>query len=405
MTSLFTARRRAEEFAAAIDGDAAAAASRPELASLVGVVTAMRTHQTVTPRAEFTADLRARLLAEAETVLTPGNAALALPARTRTGRERRLVAAASAVVIIGGTAGMAAAAQDALPGEALYPLKRGIERAEAGLSMSQAGKGKDLLHQATDRLTEVQGLLAKDSAQSDPQVPGTLEAFSDQADEGGSLLLESFQETRDPSSVVRVRTFTADGIAQLTALAGTVPADAQDELAAAAVTLRDLDARAAALCDTCATYLPTVEVPGLLLARGEADRALGNVTPRLLDNSHPVVVPKGAVHQAREDRRNGDTATDPDTSSGSTEAGTKPAPTTVTPPGDTGSDAPAPGGIDPKDIVPTPTLPELDQNTTGGKKPVKDLTDVPGDILEDVTEDLNGTVETLLPDTDGKLLP
>ena len=56
------------------------------------------------------------------------------PVRTRGKRERRLVAVASAAVLLGGTAGMATAAQNALPGEALYPIKRGIEKAEAGLS-------------------------------------------------------------------------------------------------------------------------------------------------------------------------------------------------------------------------------------------------------------------------------
>ena len=40
---------------------------------------------------------------------------------------------------------MAAAAQSALPGEALYPVKRGIEKAEAGLSLGSAGRGRDLL--------------------------------------------------------------------------------------------------------------------------------------------------------------------------------------------------------------------------------------------------------------------
>ena len=70
MTSLFTARRRAEEFAAAVDGGArSVGAHRAEVAELVGVVTALRSHQDAAPRPEFVGDLRARLMTEAGTVL------------------------------------------------------------------------------------------------------------------------------------------------------------------------------------------------------------------------------------------------------------------------------------------------------------------------------------------------
>ena len=64
---------------------------------------------------------------------------------------------------------MAAAAQGALPGEALYPIKRGIEQAQAGLSMTSAGRGRDLLDQADDRLGEVQGLLASTTSAAPPR--------------------------------------------------------------------------------------------------------------------------------------------------------------------------------------------------------------------------------------------
>jgi hypothetical protein len=400
MTSLFTARRRAEEFAAVLDGEADADAGRhAEVDRLLGVVSALHAHPSVVPRAEFTSDLRDRLLAEAQHVLTAENAGLALPVRTRGARERRLVAAASTVVLIGGTAGMAAAAQDALPGEALYPIKRGIERAEAGLSVSQAGKGRDLLNQADDRLTEVQRLIAKDSAASIPQVATTLDSFSSQATEGANLLLDSFQDNRDSDSVVRVRSFAADGIASLGQLADSVPADAEDELAAAAVTLRDLDQQAAGLCDTCASDLPVVEIPGMILVRDEVDRALDAAVPANLDNSHPVVVPKGTVQQARPADKS---AGGPAKAGGQTDGKASGAGPDQN--GATGEDAPVP--IDPDNVQP-PTLPDLETEVTGGtKKP----TDTPKKVVDEVTDGLNGAVETLLPDTGadpgvGGLLP
>lgn len=361
MTTLFTARRRAEDFANAVEGDARSTGTHnAEFAELVEVVSSLRTHTHAAPRADFTAGLRARLMAEAATALTPENVNLLLPVRTRGARERRLVAAASVAVLLGGTATMAAAAQNALPGEALYPIKRGIERTEARLSISAAGEGHDLLDQARDRLTEVEGLLASDSVRSAPQIPQTLNEFAAQSTEGADLLFESFRETRDPSSVVEVRTFAADGIALLEEMADSVPSDAQDELAAAAITLADIDQEAATLCSACAPGLPDLQVPGLFLARAEIERAMQLVASRELNNSHPVVVPRDAVQGA------GDAET-PDAA--------VPSPDTWTPP-----------------LLSTPDLiPGTDEPVSG------DQPDDSGDTVED---GLIGVVETLLPDTE-----
>lgn len=299
MTSLFQARRSAEEFAAAVDGGAVIRAPHSaELTNLLELVGAMRDQQPVEPRAEFASDLRGRLMREAETALKPETANLLLPPRERGRRERRLVAAASAFVLIGGTTTMAAAAEGSLPGDALYPIKRSIERAEAELSTSSAGKGEHLLSQASDRLVEVKGLVEADTAQGEPHVRDTLASFSDSANEGSRLLFESFKETGDPHSIVAVRTFTTQGIQTLESLAGNVPADAQDELADAAILLHDIDGEAASLCDSCAANLPTVEVPGIFLAHAEADRALALASTHRLVNNHPVVVSKGTVQSA-----------------------------------------------------------------------------------------------------------
>lgn len=395
MTSLFTARRRAEEFAAAVDGDPrSAGAHRAEVADLVGVVTALRSHQDIAPRPEFVDALRGRLMTEAEAVLTAENVSLLLPVRPRV-RERRLVAAASAVVLLGGTAGMAAAAQNALPGEALYPIKRGIERAEAGLSMSPAGKGVDLLHQATDRLAEVQSLVAEDSPSTTPQVPETLTEFASQASQGADLLLTSFEQSRDPNAVLEVRSFAADGIEALEALAGTLPAEAQDELTAAARTLRDIDAQAAALCSTCATDLPELEIPDLILARAEVDRVLETVSSvSTLDNSHPVVVPRRAVTEPRRDRPAVTTpqpgVTAPEVTAPASEATDEP------------TSMPSPKDLNPKNWQ-TPSAPDSDEPVSGGNG---GASEVPTEVVEDLTDGLGGAVETILPDTEvDQLLP
>ena len=53
---------------------------------------------------------------------------------------------------------MAVAAQSALPGDALYPLKRAIENAETGFSVSDEAKGSTILGNASGRLDEVDAL-------------------------------------------------------------------------------------------------------------------------------------------------------------------------------------------------------------------------------------------------------
>jgi hypothetical protein len=391
MTSVFQARRRAEDFASAVDNDAERNAHRgEEFATMLRVVESLREHQPVEPRADFTSDLRSRLMLEAETTLRPETANLVLPARTRGRRERRLVAAASAFVLIGGTTTMAAAAQGSLPGEALYPIKRGIEQAEAGLSLSSAGKGRDLLNQASDRLVEVRGLVETDASnpgQGAPQVPETLDDFGSAARQGSTLMFEDFRETGDPESIVAVRTFTAEAIAALEELADTVPADAQDELTAAAMLLHDIDAEAGALCSGCAPEIPTLEVPPIFLARADVDRALLRVSGRELSNDHPVVVHRDTVDEAA-----------------GTAAGSKPdgeatvSATPTTPPS-----LPAPT-LDPS-TWPS-LLPGLDGSGAGGPSAGNKSTDgssVTKDLTKELEDGIDDVVSTLLPEVGGSL--
>ena len=381
MTSLFQTRRRAEEFAAAVDGAESRRAGSEETTRLLELVGTLRSQGAAEPRAEFAGDLRTRLMAEAETALRPETASLLLPVRERGRRERRLVAAASAFVLVGGTATMAAAAQSSLPGEALYPIKRGMEQAEVGLSMSPAGKGKDLLEHAAGRLNEVASLVGAGSAHSEPRVPATLAEFSEAADEGSALLFQAFEETGDPDVVVAVRTFATEGIGTLERLAPEVPSDAQDELSAAAMLLGEIDRRAASLCGGCAPGLPAVEVPEIFLARAEVDRALDRAAATDLQNSHPVVVPKGAVPAVQPPAAS---PTDAATPSPQATPGTE---------GDDTTEGPSP--------LPSPSLeqpgswPTLLPELRDGKEAGAGGQSMTGELADGLT----GVVETLLPDT------
>jgi hypothetical protein len=304
MTSLLSAKKRAEEFAAVVDGAAEPSTLRPELVGLVGVVATLqresRTVESAEPRPEFTASLRERLMAEAATSLAQ-DTILTLPPRRKGSRERRIALAASSLVLVGGTAGMAAAAQNALPGEALYPIKRGLEKAQTELATNDAERGKDLLAQADSRLVEVRGLF--DSSGNLSQVPGTIDAFTQQATEATEVLLDEFDETRDPQLIEGLRAFAADNLDELQQLAKTAPAEHQDDLATAADVLMRIDARAEALCPACASDLETLTMPPLFLAANEARDALDAVRRAEVDNSHPVVTGEVVAKPADKQRQ------------------------------------------------------------------------------------------------------
>jgi hypothetical protein len=307
------------------------------------------------------------------------------------------VAAAAAVVLVGGSTGMAAASSGALPGDPLYPVKRGIERAQTSLQVSEAGKGRQMLDQARGRLVEVRGLLADDGPAGPPRVPSALDDFTVQAEQGADLLFESFREERDPASVTEVREFTADALEQLEALAATAPGSSQADLRAAAVALRDLDLRASQLCTSCAAGAPTLELPPVFLAAVEADRALGGADVGSLDNSHPFVIPRSLVPADgdRDGKKSKGDGKDRGDGSGGGGSDAPALPGTPLLPGDGGGDGGGTGDVtDPGGTV------EDTVNGVGGA-----LQDTVGQI----TNGLTGAVETILPDPrpspGGGLLP
>lgn len=385
MTSLLGARRRAEEFAAALDAppDQAPPAA---LADLVDLVATLRAHEPPAPRAELTASLRERLVAEAQETLVQ-DAALTLPRRRTGARERRLAVAASTFVLVGGSAGLAAAAQNALPGDALYPIKRGIESAQTGLTTDRVAKGRDLLDQADSRLTEVQGLLRADSGAVDhTQVPATIHDFARQAQQGSQLMLESYAQDRDRRVVVEVRSFAADGLKTLQDIAGHAPADEQETLTQAALVLQEIDKEAAQACPGCASDLPALQLPPALLAAADVHRALQRTQGAQLDNTHPTLTTGTPV--GPRDAGGSGGRSDQGRSEGTGDTGPRPGPN--------GNDS-GPSSTDGSTTT-VPTVPSLPTGGTGLPKKAEDLPKKVGDKTKDVVQDpLDPVLDSLLP--------
>jgi len=250
VSSVIPARRRAEKFNELVEGTKPPRSRRADsFAPLLSVVGDLREASGPAPRPEFVADLRARLMTEADDVLVRLDRELALahsyqPRQRR--QRRRLAVAVGALTFVGATASMSVAAQGALPGDALYPFKRAIENAQTGLA-SGDDKTHEILDNAGHRLDEATELASHGTPEANAQIAPTLADFSEQAREGAARAISS----GDSSQITEVRQFAAQGMEQLEALNAGVPESAKDDVADAATKLSDIDSEAAQACPSC----------------------------------------------------------------------------------------------------------------------------------------------------------
>lgn len=284
MTPLSPARRDAEAFADALDGVRGDGAER--YSDLLTCVDVLRAQDIPAPRADFVADLRMRLMDAADTILVPTErlapvVPLRAPAAAR--RQRRISIAAAAFVVIGGTAGVAAASENSLPGDPLYPIKRGIESAQISFSSSDAGKGQDLLRIAGTRLDEVGGLLAANS--NSDQINSTLAAFRSSAADGAGLLFVDYQHNGDSADISGLRATLGSQLAKLDSLSSEAPPSTKSGFEAARSELGNLDQQASVLCGDCGaggisdnmSTSPSPSLAALLNAPSATGQASGQV--------------------------------------------------------------------------------------------------------------------------------
>ena len=236
MTPLFPARRRAERFDSLVEGGRRDDVD-PATSDLLELVGALRSAPEPAARPEFVADLRERLMVAAATELTPvplaarqrdDVARLTIkPSRTR--RERRLSVALGAVAIVGATTSMAVASQGAIPGDALYPVKRAIENTQSGFAVGDDAEGETMLGNASERLDEV-GKLSEKKKPDATLVTKTLDTFTQQFTDGSNSLLADYEQHGDPASIQQLHSNAADSMATLQGLSAIIPPGAQNAL-------------------------------------------------------------------------------------------------------------------------------------------------------------------------------
>jgi hypothetical protein len=108
--------------------------------------------------------------------------------------------------------GVAAASTDALPGDSLYGLKRGIEDVRLTLADGDSDRGRLYLDQASTRLSEARRLMERDRSgpldhESLGEVRRALDGMRHDASEGHRLLSEAY--AHDPDSLGPLRALSA----------------------------------------------------------------------------------------------------------------------------------------------------------------------------------------------------
>ncbi|CAL9481674.1 DUF5667 domain-containing protein [Streptomyces sp. Tu 3180] len=111
-------------------------------------------------------------------------------------------------VAAGALGGVAAASSDALPGDSLYGLKRGIEDVKLGLADGNAERGRIHLDHASTRLNEARRLMERGRSgpldhESLGEIRRALSGMRHDASEGHRLLREVYE--RDPDSLGPMR--------------------------------------------------------------------------------------------------------------------------------------------------------------------------------------------------------
>ncbi|MHA6792544.1 DUF5667 domain-containing protein [Pseudonocardia bannensis] len=141
-------------------------------------------------------------------------------------RSRRiaLVSAAALVVMVALAGTGVFVSRDALPGDALYAMKRVSESAGLAMTFGDEAKARRHLELAATRLSEVEQLIARQQTSGpDPQLlESAISEFDAATSEGSRMLLAGRQEA-GAASLGDLRTWAAEQSARLAALRAVLP--------------------------------------------------------------------------------------------------------------------------------------------------------------------------------------
>ncbi|WP_406148005.1 DUF5667 domain-containing protein [Streptomyces sp. NBC_01012] len=265
MIANVSAHRRANAFAQALEdqspqGAAAVQPEDPAQPADHGTLLALANGLGELPEPEFDPEVkvvqRAQLVAAMETMFAEGGASTgptvpeqrskgahrASPIRRLRPRSRwakGLTAGGLTVgVAAGAFGGVAAASSDALPGDSLYPLKRGMEDISRGMASGDADRGKVYLDQASTRLSEARRLMERGRSgemdhESIGEIRRALDGMTHDATEGHRLLHTAYEHDGAIGSIQALDSFSRSHRDSWSSLSSRLPVqltDVRDEV-------------------------------------------------------------------------------------------------------------------------------------------------------------------------------
>ncbi|WP_314613433.1 DUF5667 domain-containing protein [Streptomyces stackebrandtii] len=242
MIANVSAHRRANAFAQALEDQAAeGAAAEPSEAPAEpaeqGRLLALANGLGELPKPQLDPEVkvvqRAQLVAAMEAMLMEGSAAggptvpeqrapgakgahRASPLRKLRPRSRWTKGLAAGGLTVGVAAGafggVAAASSDALPGDSLYGLKRGMEDIKLGMADDDADRGGIYLDQASTRLSEARRLMERGRSgdldhESLTEIRRVLGGMKHDASEGHRLLRQAYERDGEIGPMARLNSF------------------------------------------------------------------------------------------------------------------------------------------------------------------------------------------------------
>ncbi|MFE6935881.1 DUF5667 domain-containing protein [Streptomyces sp. NPDC057699] len=260
MIANVSAHRRANAFAQALEeqspqGAAAVQPEEPAQPADHGTLLALANGLGELPEPQFDPEVkvvqRAQLLAAMETMFAEGGASTVptVPEQRNKGAHRAspirrlrprsrwakgLTAGGLTVgVAAGAFGGVAAASSDALPGDSLYPLKRGMEDISLGMANGDADRGEAYLDQASTRLSEARRLMERGRSgeldhESISEVRRALDGMTHDATEGHRLLRSAYQRDGAIGPIQTLDTFSRSHRASWSSLRDRLPVQLTD---------------------------------------------------------------------------------------------------------------------------------------------------------------------------------
>ncbi|MFJ8863305.1 DUF5667 domain-containing protein [Streptomyces sp. NPDC102451] len=260
MIANVSAHRRANAFAQALEeqspqGAAAVQPEDPAQPADHGTLLALANGLGELPEPQFDPEVkvvqRAQLVAAMETMFAEGGASTgptvpeqrskgahrASPIRRLRPRSRwakGLTAGGLTVgVAAGAFGGVAAASSDALPGDSLYPLKRGMEDISLGMANGDADRGEVYLDQASTRLSEARRLMERGRSgemdhESISEVRRALDGMTHDATEGHRLLRSAYQRDGAIGPIQTLDSFSSSHRASWSSLRDRLPVQLTD---------------------------------------------------------------------------------------------------------------------------------------------------------------------------------